>query len=228
MAHAFSGSGPGGQTSDGCSVDLYRQMPYMGELSDIEPELLKHTAALELGCGTGRLCGRLQELGIRVAGVDESHEMLALLPAGVEPIESSIETLDLGRRWPAVLLPSHLINHPEESVRRSFVECARRHVEPNGTFFVKRHSTEWLSTVEEGRIGDSHGVSCFADLVSRAGDLVTMVLRYEAFGQSWTQSFTTRALDTHEIEDLLSSCGFGSFRWLGKKQLWLASTPSDA
>ena len=228
MAHHFSGSGPGMQTPDGCSVELYRQLPYMNELSEIEAELKKHNAALELGCGTGRLCGRLHELGLQATGVDESAAMLALLPAWVEGIESRIEALDIGRRWPAVLLPSHLINHPEESLRRRFCEAARRHIEPAGVFYVKRHSTQWLSTVQDGHIGDSNGVGYFAENVVREGDLLTMTLRYEAFGQSWAQSFTTRALEKCHIESLLASCGFGNFTWHGKQELWVAATPSDA
>jgi SAM-dependent methyltransferase len=227
MSHVFSGAGPGIQTPDGCSVEFYRQLPYMNELGDIENELSKHKAALELGCGTGRLCQRLQELGLQAAGVDESAAMLALLPTGIEGIEARIETLDIGRRWPAVLLPSHLINHPEESVRRRFVEAARRHIASDGVFYVKRHSTQWLSTVRDGWLGESNGVAYFAENVSREGDLLTMTLRYEAFGQSWTQSFTTRGLDKYQIENLLSSCGFRNFRWLGKQELWVAATPSD-
>ena len=228
MAHSFSGAGPGIQTPDGCSVEFYRQLPYMNELSDIEPELITQKAALELGCGTGRLCGRLHALGLQATGVDELSAMLAQLPPTVEGIEGRIEELNIGRTWQAVLLPSHLINHPDESVRRSFVEAAKRHIEPNGVFYVKRHSTQWLSTVQNGHIGDSNGVAYFAENVVREGDLLTMTLRYEAFGQSWAQSFTTRALEKVQIESLLASCGFGSFRWLGKQELWVAATPSDA
>lgn len=228
MAHVFSGSGPGVQTPDGCSVEFYRQLPYMNELSDIESELSNYKAALELGCGTGRLCSRLQELGLHATGVDESAEMLAQLPPGVEGIECHIEILNIGRRWPAVLLPSHLINHPEESVRKSFVEAAKRHIEPTGVFYIKRHSTQWLSTVQDGRIGESNGVVYSAENVYREADLLSMTLRYEAFGQSWTQSFSTRTLEKYQIEDLLASCGFGAFRWLGKQELWVAATPSDA
>lgn len=228
MAPVFSGSGPGVQTPDGCSVEFYRQLPYMNELSDIEAELSNHNAALELGCGTGRLCSRLQVLGLRATGVDESAAMLALLPPGVEGIEGRIEDLHIGRRWPAVLLPSHLINHPEDSVRRSFVEAAKRHLEPAGVFYIKRHSTIWLSTVQDGPIGEANGVGYFAENVSRKGDLLTMTLRYEALGQCWVQSFSTRALEKYQIENLLASCGFGSFRWLGKQELWVAATPSDA
>ena len=39
MAHVSSSTGPGTQTPDGCSVNLYRLLPYMGELADIEPHL---------------------------------------------------------------------------------------------------------------------------------------------------------------------------------------------
>jgi SAM-dependent methyltransferase len=227
MAPASSGTGPGTQTPDGCSVNLYRLLPYMGELTDIEPHLIRHSAALELGCGTGRLCGRMQELGLRATGVDESAEMLAHLPAGVEGIKASIETLDLGRRWPAVLLPSHLINHPDPTVGRSFVEAARRHIDPNGTFYIKRHSPHWLSAVQEGKIGESNGIALHADRVARMGDCVTMTLRYEALDQVWSQSFTTCALAQDEIEDLLASCGFQGFEWFGSEALWVAASPRE-
>jgi SAM-dependent methyltransferase len=227
MAHASGGTGPGTQTPDGCSVNLYRLLPYMGELADIEPHLRLYSAALELGCGTGRLCARMQEIGLRAAGVDESAEMLAHLPAGVEGIKASIETLNLRRRWPAVLLPSHLINHPDPTVRKSFVEAARRHIDPGGTFYIKRHSPRWLATVQEGKIGDANGIALHADRVARTGSRVTMTLRYDAPDQTWTQSFTTCALEQDEIEDLLASCGFQGFQWLGGEALWVAAMPGD-
>lgn len=224
MAIVFSGSGPGVQTPDGCSVNLYQLLPYMGELQDIEEYLKRHLAALELGCGTGRLCRRLQQLGLRATGVDESPDMLAALPDGVEGIESSIEKLALGRRWPAVLLPSHLINHPDPATRMRFVEVGRRHVEDTGIFYIKRHSTSWLSTVQVGKIGESHGVELHADRVERNGANVTMTIRYATNGQTWTQSFTTCALERDEIEELLTDCGFKTFEWLGKESLWIAAS----
>lgn len=226
--HVFSGTGPGSQTRDGCSVSLYRVMPYMDELADIESHLNRHPAVLELGCGTGRLCGRLQEIGLHVAGVDESAEMLAHLPIGVEGIKASIETLDLGRRWPAVLLPSHLINHPDEVIRKQFVEAAKRHITPFGTFYIKRHSPRLLSTVKKGPLGVSKGIALHVEHVSRDGDLVTMTIRYNAGDQAWTQSFSTCVLQTHDIEQLLSSCGFQGFQWLGAEALWVAATSGDA
>lgn len=139
MQHRFSGSGPGTQTPDGCSVDFfYRALPYMGELEDIEPALRQHSSVLELGCGNGRLSKRMSELGLQVVGVDESGEMLAHLPTEVEGVLSSIEHLSLDRKWPVVLLPSHLINHLAEHVRAAFISAAKRHLTADGTFFVKK------------------------------------------------------------------------------------------
>jgi SAM-dependent methyltransferase len=228
MTYSFSGSGPGIQTPDGCSVDLYRVLPYMAELNDIEPALKTHSAALELGCGNGRLCDRLVKLGLRATGVDESPEMLAHLSSEVEGVRSSIEELDLHRQWSAVLLPSHLINHPEQEVRSAFVAAARRHTSTAGTFFVKRHDPAWLATVQPGPIGSSHGVTYHAERVARQGSRVTMTLRYEIYGQRWTQSFSTTALSEGEIEDQLSRHGFGQFQWFGPERLWVAAVANDA
>jgi len=226
MTQAFSGSGPGIQTPDGCSVEFYKRLPYIGDLLDIESSLLSHKSALELGCGTGRLCGRLQQLGLQVTGIDESDAMLAHLPVGVEGINASIETLNLDRRWSAVLLPSHLINHPDDAVRRGFVAAARRHITADGSFYVKRHCPEWISTVRAGPLGTSHGVVLHAEGVSRAGDLLSMTIRYETSDATWTQSFTTLALSTREVEQLLTECGFTRFVWLGSKRLWVAASAS--
>jgi SAM-dependent methyltransferase len=228
MGKLFSGSGPGIQTPDGCSVDLYRALPYMGELDDIEPALRRNASALELGCGTGRLCQRMKELGLQVTGVDESPDMLALLPPGIEGVLSSIETLNLERRWPAVLLPSHLINHPERIVRSAFIATAKRHVAPAGTFFVKRHDPAWLATVQSDPIGTSHGVSYYAEQVVRDGDTVEMTLRYEASGETWTQSFSTTALSEAEIENELGRHGFDQVKWFGRKKLWASGVASAA
>lgn len=228
MARLFAGSGPGVQSPDGCSVSLYRLLPYMGELSDIEPHLRRYKAALELGCGTGRLCARLLELGLAATGLDESAEMLAHLPAGVEAINAPIEDLDLGRRWPAVLLPSHLINHPDPATTKKFIETARRHLAPGGTFYVKRHSVPWLSTVQVGKIGESNGVELHADHVTREGKRVTMTLRYIAAQGVWTRSFTTCMLEREDAEDLLANCGFEAFEWLGRNTLWVAAAPAVA
>ena len=44
MNAVFTGSGPGPQTADGCSVELYRRLPYRGELEPLRSHLTADAA----------------------------------------------------------------------------------------------------------------------------------------------------------------------------------------
>ena len=228
MTQTFSGSGPGIQTPDGCSVELYSRMPYMGELEEVVGLFEPDSEVLELGCGTGRLCARLLELGTRVVGVDESAEMLALLPAQVTSVRSRIEELHLERKFDSVLLASHLINHPAGATRDAFVRCARRHLRPRGRFLIKRHSTKWLQGVEIGPQGNVAGIQLSVDCVKREDELVRMTITYATKDARWSQSFSTVPLHEGEIEELLLGAGFAEIEWYGKERLWASAVASDA
>lgn len=220
----FSGSGPGEQTSDGCSVEFYRRLPYLGELDEIMSLLPVHSSVLELGCGTGRLAAHLAEAGHRVVGVDDSAAMLSHLPPTVTGVHASIETMDLSpQRFGIVLLPSHLINHPDAGLRAAFVRCAARHLATGGLFYLKRHDPNWLRTVQSGFLAEKNGVQYSAEAVSHQGELLRMTLVYQAFGERWTQSFTAEALEAEQIEALLAEHGFGAVAWLGEQRLWAAA-----
>ncbi|MCV2350399.1 class I SAM-dependent methyltransferase [Paucibacter sp. Y2R2-4] len=219
----FHGSGPGEQTPDGCSVEFYQRLPYQGELDEILPLLPARCSVLELGCGTGRLAAQLAARGHQVVGVDESAAMLSHLPAEVIGVQSSIEQLALAQRFDVVLLPSHLINHPDAQVRAAFVRCAARHLAVGGVFWLKRHDPAWLRDVKPGHLGERAGVEYIAEAVERRqADLVSMTLAYQAFGQRWTQSFTAEALEEAAIEDLLAQQGLAEVTWHGAKRLWAA------
>lgn len=100
----FSGTGPGPQSADGCSVELYRRSAYAGEIELLKPWLPPGTTVLELGCGTGRLTHRLVEFGCRVTGVDNSADMLRHVGDAVQRVQADIETLQLDQRFDVVLL----------------------------------------------------------------------------------------------------------------------------
>jgi SAM-dependent methyltransferase len=222
--HPFSGV----QTPDGCSVELYRQLPYMAELDEVIEQFTEGTSVLELGCGTGRLCARLASAGCRITGVDESADMLASLPSGVEAVHSSIEDLELGRTFDTVLLASHLINHPSAHLRGAFARCARRHLQAGGLFVLMRHSPDWLMSVQVGPVGKSEGVAMHVEAVSREAKLVHMTLRYQLSSQVWRQSFSTVSLSEAEVEELLVSAGFSGIRWQGRQRQWALAVASDA
>ena len=87
---------------DGSPVELYERLPELGEGDVVASVLPAGASLLELGCGTGRITRQLVRLDYRVTAVDESAEMLALV-RGAETVQARIETLELGRRFDAVL-----------------------------------------------------------------------------------------------------------------------------
>lgn len=216
----FSGAGPGVQTGDGCSVELYRLLPYFGELDPVRVFLPGGASVLELGSGAGRLTRQLLLWNLRPTAVDFSTDMLAHLPEGAERVCSSIQDLHLKRAFDVVLLASCLINHPDESVRREYALCAARHVGTGGRLIVERHDPDWLETVESGQVGAGGAVQVFVDEVDRRVDSIAMQLRWEVNGQSWSQQFEVCALRESQIERELAAVGFRGVSWHGPRRRW--------
>lgn len=222
----FGGDGPGPQTHDGCSVELYRLLPYAGEIEFMGTEIPAGSSILELGCGTGRLTRKLLSWGYAVTAVDDSGDMLRHLPDGAIPVHSRIESLSLAKRFDAVLLASCLINHPDPPVRASFLSTAARHLDPGGVFLLERHDPAWLMTVDEsytGRIGD---VALNMVRVARTGKRVQMELAYESGSDTWKQRFVAEALDEDSIEGALEEAGFDRPEWLDSKRRWVKAVRS--
>src|SRR5262249_24445834 len=128
VSTSSSGSGPGVQAPDGCSVELYRRIPYLSELEELLPLLAPRGRVLAGGCGAGGLGAPLAEAGFRVAGVDNCAGMRAALPPSISAIESDIETLALPSRFDVVVLASALINTPDTLQRTAFLAVARHHL----------------------------------------------------------------------------------------------------
>lgn len=217
----FSGSGPGVQTKDGCSVELYARLPYRGELSIPASYIKAGATVLELGCGAGRGTRALLDAGFLVTAVDNSPEMLACSPAGATSVLSDIETLALEERFDAVILPTGLINHADPTTREGLVACARRHLQPNGWFFIERQDPVWLESATAGSGGRSGDVDVCVESVSREDRTVSITLRYIVGEDSWLHSFQLFRFKNHELQKLLSASGFGSIEWLNEKKTWL-------
>ena len=100
---------------------------------------------LELGCGTGRLALPMALSGVPVVGGDDSEPMLEIcrdkrdqlgeLPAELELIRADMREIDLGRRFPLVVMAYRTFMHlltPED--QRRALEVVRQHLEPGGLF----------------------------------------------------------------------------------------------
>ena len=211
----FRGEGPGAQTRDGCSVDLYRLLPYLGEIELVAPWL--GNDVLELGCGVGRLTAPLLARGCRVTAVDDSPEMLAFVPHEATKVCSSIEALDLEARFDTVLLASHLINVPSESQRTAFLEVAHRHLRAGGNFVFQRHDPEWLAAASAGPLKGLGEVEMHLDRIERHSDRIEMSLRFRAGSREWLHHFATVPLDEGQVAAALGAAGFGAPEWIDRR-----------
>src|SRR5207248_9119782 len=93
----------GAVAPDGSPVAFYLQLPPGRDPDVVHGAIEPGCEVLELGCGAGRMTHRLIELGHPVVAVDQSPEMLAHV-RGAATLQADMETLDLGRRFPAVVL----------------------------------------------------------------------------------------------------------------------------
>ncbi len=221
---SFAGAGPGAQTRDGCSVEVYRQLPYFGELDACRQFLRPGTTVLELGCGTGRLTAPLLFAGCAVTVVDNSDEMLAYVPSDAHTIRADIEELRLPATFDVVLLASRLINHEDPDVRAAFIRTAAMHLTHSGKFVLERTSPEWLRTVQVGPLGELAGFRVGVIAALRQGKSVAMTLKYEKADCAWTQSFTAYVIDEEELNLELGRCGFGEVHWLDEKRHWACAS----
>jgi SAM-dependent methyltransferase len=212
---SFRGEGPGAQTRDGCSVEVYRLLPHAGEVDLIAPWLGR--SVLELGCGVGRLTAPMIARGCRVTAVDDSPEMLAHVPAEAAKVRSSIEELGLDARFDTVLLASHLINVPSAAQRSALVATAYRHLRAGGNLVFQRHDPSWLARAAVGRLGDLGEVEAHLDRLERRADRIEMSLRFRAGEREWLHHFATVALDDDQARALLGEAGFGAPEWIDRR-----------
>ena len=143
---------PDDSAPDGSSIALYARLRPLGEPELIHAAVSPGSEILELGAGAGRITRGLLALGHPVVAVDESAEMLALIE-GAETVRASIETLELGRRFPVVVLASNFINHPDPAERHTFLECCARHVSPDGHVLIQGFPRNWEPRTDWSDVG---------------------------------------------------------------------------
>lgn len=135
---------------------LYQDKNYAGEAAYINSLIARHLPGaariLDLGCGTGRHCFLLAEMGYEVTGVDMSAEMLAVANArlasqSVQPAppdphpplvsfhRGDIRTVRLGRTFDLVVSLFHVMSYQttNDDLAAAFA-TARSHLKPGGVF----------------------------------------------------------------------------------------------
>jgi SAM-dependent methyltransferase len=179
---------------------------------------------LELGCGTGRILRRLAELGHPVHGVDESPAMLAYLH-DLPTTQSTIEELNLDRRFDVVLLASTMIN-ADPALRSAFLATCRRHVAPGGSVVFQQSSASVFDTAEEAEetVGDIRRVIRSARQV---GSRLDLVIDYHVGDRTWTHEFPRYRIGDAELTSDLARAGLRFDRWLTDDRIWFTARPRE-
>jgi SAM-dependent methyltransferase len=203
---------------DGSPVELYLRLPSFGEARQVHELIPGGAGVLELGCGVGRVTHELVQLGHPVTAVDESAEMLEHV-VGAEAVRARIEELDLGRRFPCVVLMSNFVNVPDDEQRRAFLEVCARHVTADGVVVIERQDPDWQPVA--GRSNERDGVTFTLEDARRDGDTVAATVRYDIEGMTWRHPFIARLLNDAELDAELRAVGLRLSRVLGDRRTWV-------
>jgi SAM-dependent methyltransferase len=208
------GIGRGPKTRDGCSVDLYLRLPYLGEVELFQPWIAAGSSVLELGCGVGRITRVLLARGYRVTAVDNSPEMLAHVPPQASKICADIEALALETTFDAIILASCLINIPDAAIRVEQLARCRDLLKPNGQLIFERYDPSWLAGVQIGHLSKIGDIEMHVEDVQRDGPNVYVCLRYRHRAEDWLHCFTDIILTDDDVRRCLLSAGFTSLSWI--------------
>lgn len=218
-----SGTGPGEQTLDGCSVEFYKHLPATeDELTCITKGHPAPAKLLELGCGAGRLTHPLIEAGYTVTAVDNSQAMLSSI-VGATIVHSDIESLQLDTTYELVLLASRLLNCPDGEIRNMMLAAAREHLEVGGTLLAEVHDPSILNQ----KAGDSgEGEHFSASVISSKiiGSRAHITIEYRVDEKRWSQSFETEYLSLSRIEEALQLDNFRFEEWINLSKTWMKVT----
>jgi SAM-dependent methyltransferase len=211
---------------DGSPVEIYRRLPPGGEAELIHGALANGASILELGCGAGRVTHGLLRLGHPVTAVDESVEMLAHV-RGAEVVQATVEDLELGRTFDAVILGSHFVNEEDAAQCRRLLEVCARHAGPRGSVLIESYpaALDWVGAVGETRLqGD---VAITLREATSDGPIVEAVVEYAVDGRSWRQAFRARMLPERALKEALRESGLQLVRWLDDRRSWSESRPCE-
>jgi SAM-dependent methyltransferase len=213
-----------GIAPDGSPVALYARLPALGEPELIHEAVPAGAEILELGAGAGRVTHGLVALGHPVVAVDNSAEMLALVE-GAETVEADIETLELGRRFPVVVLASNFVNHPDMAKRRALLACCARHLEPDGQLLLQGFPRTWTPSTVWSELGD---VRMRLRRFTLRGDLIAGEMEYVVDGEQLVHSFESRLLDEEKLDADLRSVGLRRIRELDDRGSWIEAAPAGS
>jgi SAM-dependent methyltransferase len=206
---------------DGSPVLLYTRLPALGEPEVIHEAVPAGAEILELGAGAGRITHELVALGHEVVAVDNSSAMLAVI-RGAETALADLETLNLERRFPVVVLASNFINDRDPAKRRTYLEGCARHVLPDGQVLLQGFPRDWTPSTDWSEHGD---VRIRLRRFEQDGDLISGEMEYVVDGRQLFHVFESKLLSDEELERDLRAVGLRHNRVLDDEGAWTEAVP---
>ncbi len=211
-----------GVAPDGSPVALYARLPALGEAELIHEAVPAGAEILELGAGAGRVTHGLLALGHPVVAVDNSAEMLALV-RGAEIVQADIEALDLGRRFPVVVLASNFINHAD-AARAARAARVVRPPRPAGRPGPAAGLSPRLEA-GHGLVGARRRAPPAALATRSRATIVTGEMEYVVDGERLVHPFESKLLSDEELDADLESVGLRRGRELDDAGSWIEAVP---
>lgn len=212
---------------DGSPVELYRRLPERNDEAQLIDEMLGQPGeVLDLGCGTGRLAEPLCRAGHRVVGIDDEPAMLDELKLA-EGIAGDVASLDLGRRFDAVLLMSHFVNTADMDLVAGYLDTVSRHLKPAGFAIIERYQPGWVTTCTDGT-ARRDGITYSLQVLDRTQDVLTAAMRYEVDGDAAEQRFSARDVDDATLAELVAGAGLSVTSVLDEAATLVALRPVAA
>lgn len=180
------------------------------------PGSIHGASTLHGTAGAGRALASLRELGLRFRTV---------IQAVIDPDlpAAEVDRLDAGRLFVFVILGSHLVNTPDEALRRAYLRAACRHLVGDCDVLVEHHPVDWAETAEA--TSPTPGAEVGMTSVKRDPPFVSAVSVYDVGGREVRQPFTARVLSERELEAELQAAGLRMRRRLSPT--WIQAGPIE-
>ncbi len=204
---------------------LYDTMTW-GDCEPLYLEAALHSGGpvLELGCGTGRMLLPMAQRGLKITGIDQSAEMLAvtrqrLVTAGVSAsiVEGDMSRFRFAEPFAFIFSAINSLSHlTQPGALRSCFASVRSALRPGGRFMfdIVNFQPAYLATApgQRHKVGeyesDLHGRYCIEETLryDAATQIAYKTFLYSASGNPdfRTVSFPLRVIFPQEIEALLA------------------------
>ena len=166
---------------------------------------------LDLACGTGFLCNKLSQLGIKSTGVDISSYMINIAktsyPTG-EFVIDDINTLRLNKTFDLVTCTCDSLNHLESLTSlHNAINTAHKHLKEDGYFVFDIINTRKIKTNTDFTFQTDNATITYKFSIKN-NKLLNTDIEIETDKTTHTERIVELIINKKDIIDILSEIGF--------------------